>query len=104
VGLWRFFQIRAGDLVVALEGTRVCGIAQATAGALTGYWFDFRYHYAQCIGTNVRWLDGNTAKMPEKPTAPAQGVLAATQLQNDRALVLAAWTDCRWTSASTTMA
>jgi len=90
-GLWRYFQIEAGDLVVAIEGTTVRGVTKAVAGAATGYWLDVRFHYAQCIGRDQNWVDWDYSRIARTPAAPAQGVLAAARVQNERAAVIAAW-------------
>jgi hypothetical protein len=90
-GLWRFFQIAAGDLVVAIEGTTVRGVTQALTSADDGYWLDPRFPYAQCIGNAQCWIDWDYRHIARTPTAPAQGVLAASQIRNERGLVFAAW-------------
>lgn len=89
--LWRFFQIDAGDLVVALEGTRVRGIAQAVSSAVEGYWFDPAHHYGQCTGRGIVWVDWDHAVITETPTAPAQSVLAAAQIRKGKQQVLRGW-------------
>lgn len=89
-GLWRFFQIAAGDLVVALEGTTVRGMTRMGTDAASGYWLDVRYHYAQSIGNAQEWIDWDL-RTSRTPTAPAQSVLAAAQIQKERDLVFAAW-------------
>jgi hypothetical protein len=90
--LWRFFQISGGDLVVALEGTTIRGITTAPVSAADGYWHDPEFHYGQCIAKGVRWIDWDPIRIARTPTAPAQSVLAAGQIRNERNLVLIAWT------------
>lgn len=89
--LWRFFQIGGGDLVVALEGTTIRGIACAPVSAAEGYWHDPQFHYAQCIAKDVGWIDWDPTRIARTPIAPAQSVLAAAQIRNERHLVLIAW-------------
>jgi hypothetical protein len=88
-GLWRFFQIGDGDLVVAIEGTTVRGVTKMLTGAADGYWLDKRFHYAQCIGKEQVWIDWPHST--PAPRAPARGVLAAAHIGIDIALVARAW-------------
>jgi hypothetical protein len=90
--LWQLFKIKRGDLVVAIEGTRVRGITQARQSAVEAYSFDpnNRYDYRQCAGRDVNWIDWDE-RVAKPLTAPRKGVLAASRIHNDEQVVLEAW-------------
>jgi hypothetical protein len=72
-------------------GGSVRGITKMQTGAAEGYWFDPRFHYAQSVGKTQKRIDWDPSRIARPPTAPAQGVLAAAQIRNERDVVFTAW-------------
>jgi hypothetical protein len=88
-GLFNLLSIRAGDLVVAIEGTTVRGICQMGSDAKSSYAYDATREYAQTVGHPVAWVDWNDATFGPPPKATR--MLAVRSLNEDRALVEMAW-------------
>jgi hypothetical protein len=88
--LWLFFQIQAGDLVVALEGTRVRGICEVRGD----YWYDADHHFAQCLGRDIHWVDWDRAVLGPPPPHPPRRLLGVAQVGKDRDWICQAW--ARW--------
>ena len=95
--MWSLLQVRTGDLVVAIEGTSVCGVCQVGAAATDSYLFDASEptEYKQTVCSLVDWLDWDKAKLGVPPTPPAQSVMAIKRLKKDSDLVVAAWAKAR---------
>lgn len=93
--MWNLMNVCAGDLVVAIEGTRVRGLCEVTQDALTSYRYQPAWEYAQTIGFPVDWVDWNVQRFGEPPTAPSQGVLGIRSLNKERVVVEQAWSKVR---------
>ncbi len=88
--LWNLLQVRVGDLLVALEGTVVRGIGQASFDSWQTYSFDRTHHYAQTACHPIEWIDWSDA-LGIRPTAPGKGVLGLASIQKHLSRVLQAW-------------
>lgn len=91
--MWDLLKIRAGDLVVGIEGTSVKGICQLKKNGWESYHYHYpeAYNYAQTIGFPVEWIDWNPNLFGSPPTTPAQGVQGVAGLQNESQRVTDAW-------------
>lgn len=87
----KFLAVEPGDLFVGIEGTIVRGICKLERSVAASYKYDGSFGYAQTIGHPVDWLDWDDSIMGRPPEAPAQSVLGLARVQNERALVTAAW-------------
>jgi hypothetical protein len=91
--MWNLLQIRRGDLVVGIEGTRVRGICQVGSDATASYHFDStgQYEYAQTVCSSAEWIDWNNDLLGVPPATPQLGILGVQGLVNDSEQVAAAW-------------
>jgi hypothetical protein len=85
--------MRAGDLVVGVEGTTVKGICQLTKNGWESYMHHSpeAYNYAQTIGFPVEWVDWDPHTFGFTPTPPAKSVQGVAGLQNESQKVVDAW-------------
>lgn len=84
-------QLKNGDLIVAIEGTRVVGITELKVDAISTYRHDAYHEYANAFCYGSVWIDWATVSSEFAPVAPAKGVKGIKRLQQDREKVLAAW-------------
>lgn len=89
--MWNLLHLQQGDLVVAIEGTDVCGICQVTADAQTSYRYDEAYEYAQTVSHPVEWMDWDEERFGFVPTPPSRGLLGIRNLNNEAVAVRQAW-------------
>lgn len=91
--MWDLFNMRAGDIVVGIEGTVVKGICELRVNGWKSYRYDSpeAYEYAQTIGFPVRWVDWNPQTFGAAPTTPAHSVQGVAGLQNESQRIVAAW-------------
>jgi hypothetical protein len=91
--MWNLLQIRRGDLVVGIEGTRVRGICQVGSDATASYRYDpsGQYNYAQTVCADAQWIDWNNDLLGVPPATPNLGILGVQGLVNDSEKVIAAW-------------
>ncbi len=91
--MWNLSQVRLGDLLVGIEGTKVRGICQADRDAITSYRFDNSgyYNYAQTVCAPVEWREWDKVRMGEPPRAPGQSVLGIRRLRSEQEYVIKAW-------------
>lgn len=92
LSMYNLLSLRAGDLVVALEGTDVKGICQMDKDALDSYKFQASYNYAHSVGFPVNWVDWNTRTLGRPPTAPGQSVYGIRGLSKEKEYVISCWT------------
>lgn|SRR5574337_48715 len=91
--MWNLFNLRIGDILVGVEGTRVKGVCQLTKNA----WESYQYHspeaydYAQTIGFPVEWIDWDPAVFGPPPGASGHGPQGVERLQNESQRVADAW-------------
>lgn len=95
---WNLLNMRQGDLVIGLEGTKVRGVCQLVSDAVLSYSFDSRYHYAQGI-EGVEWVDWDPAVFGFNPSAPAQGVHGIKRLAGESTKLVAAWREAGLTAS-----
>jgi hypothetical protein len=91
--MWDLLNMRAGDLVVGIEGTTVRGICELKKNGWESYQYHSpeAYNYAQTIGFPTDWVDWNPAVFGFTPVPPAQGVQGVGRLQNESQHVSDAW-------------
>jgi hypothetical protein len=85
--------MRAGDLVVGIEGTTVKGICELKKDGWTSYQFQLPEvdNYAHTIGFPIDWVDGDPKIFGFTPTAPGQSVPGIAGLQAESQQVINAW-------------
>lgn len=89
--LWPFFKVQRDDLLVGIEGKKVCGICQAGYAATESYRYETNSsEYAQTICSPVEWFDWNADIMGPPPAAPSR-LLAISHIQNEQDQVVEAW-------------
>lgn len=88
---WNLIGLRKGDLIIALEGTKVCGICELPIHGVDGYHFDDRNNYAHEFGGKVDWIDWNESELGKPPTAPNQGVKGIVHCNNAAHSVVKQW-------------
>lgn len=88
---WDMLHLKRGDLIVAIEGTRVVGITELKVDAISSYRHDAHHEYANAVCYGSVWVDWLTVSSEFVPTAPAQSVPGIQQLQLHREQVLSAW-------------
>jgi hypothetical protein len=89
--MWDLLNLKQGDIIVAIEGTRVVGIAELPIDAVSSYRHDKFHEYANTVSYGTNWRDWETVSNNFVPTAPAKGVQGIRQLQQYREKVLSAW-------------
>ena len=89
--MWNLLSVKAGDLIVGIEGIRVRGICRIAANAPQSYLYQDAWEYAQTIGFPATWHDWDEGVMGPAPHAPAHGVLGLRGLKNESATVEKAW-------------
>lgn len=89
--MWNLLSIKNGDLIVAIEGTKVKGICEIKKDAIETYMYQPEYDYAQAVGFPVEWIDWSEDKFGFTPTAPAQSVLGIRRLHTEQDEVVTAW-------------
>lgn len=91
--MWDLLSMRAGDLVVGIEGKTVKGICELEKNGWESYQHRSPevYNYAQTIGFPVEWIDWNADVFGFTPTPPAEGVQGVRRLRNESQEVIRAW-------------
>lgn len=92
LSMFNLLNLRAGDLIVALEGTAVKGICQIEKDAIDSYEFQPTYNYAHTIGYPVKWVDWNDRILGRAPIAPGQSVYGICGLSKQRDYIITCWT------------
>lgn len=92
---WDLLSMKAGDLVVGIEGTSVKGICELRVNGWESYRYQSpeAYNHAQTIGFPVDWVDWNPQVFGFTPTAPAQSVQGVAGLQNESQRVADVWSN-----------
>ena len=88
---WNLLHIKAGDIVVGIEGTKVMGIGEAQMDAVGSYRHDKFHEYGNTVLYGFSWHDWSEVSPDFTPTAPALSVKGIANLQNERDQVLAVW-------------
>ncbi|MFA0117076.1 hypothetical protein AB4392_05270 [Vibrio breoganii] len=88
---WNLLNLRKGDLVVAIEGTKVRGLCELKHHGVDGYIFDPNYNYAHGFGGIVDWFGWDEEKLGEPPTPPRQSVKGISKLSNQAHYVIKCW-------------
>lgn len=89
--LWSLFSMKAGDLVIGLEGTNVRGICELKIDAISSYRHMPESHYAQTVGCHVTWIDWNYDIWGEAPTPPRRSVHGIRKVHNERDRIINLW-------------
>ena len=82
--IWKFFNIKKGDIIIAVEGTRVKGFCRVDDNMILQYQWQGCYEYAHCIASCVEWVDWNKLKTDFVPTVPAKGIKGIKNLKKER--------------------
>jgi hypothetical protein len=88
---WMLLSIKAGDLIVGIEGTAVKGIVEASTDALSSYQHQQHYEYANSVCSGVNWIEWSEVHFGFTPTPSGQGVKGIKNLNTERQEVLSAW-------------
>jgi hypothetical protein len=95
---WNLLNLRAGDLVVALEGVAVRGLCELRSNGRDKYRYDPAYSYAHEFAGTVKWIDWNEGLFGHPPSAPRQGVKGIRRLRNESEAVERAWANYKTTN------
>ncbi|MDD2864572.1 MAG: hypothetical protein PHC99_07580 [Methylococcales bacterium] len=90
--MWNLMKLKTGDLVVALEGEKVMGIAEMPSDSLASYRFDSGFEYAHTVGFGVKWVDWNE-KNTFKFAPLIKRPFGIKNLKKERDSVIKAWED-----------
>jgi hypothetical protein len=88
---WTLLNIKSGDIIVAIEGTKVRGIGQAHTNAISTYRHDNQHEYGNTVLYGFDWYDWDSVSPHYTPTTPAQSVPGIAQLQTEREQVESVW-------------
>lgn len=88
---WNLINLRAGDLIVGIEGTNVRGICELPVHGIDGYSFDPKYEYAHGFGGSVEWIDWSQSILGIPPSPPRLSVHGIAKLTGQSNMVKEAW-------------
>lgn len=84
--------LKQGDLVVGIEGTRVCGICEVSLDGWDSYFYNPNISdYKNTFGGSVNWIDWQLDDWGIAPTPPAQSVKGIKNLKKEKQKVLDIW-------------
>ena len=91
--MWKLLAIKYGDLIVGIEGTKVCGMCKIYSNGFESYRYLFpeAYNYAQTIGFQVSWLDWNESLCGKPPQTPSKSVQGLAHVRKEYNTFLTAW-------------
>lgn len=91
--MWNLLSMRAGDLVVGIEGTTVKGICKLDKNGWESYEHHSpeAYNYAHTIGFPAEWIDWDSRALGFTPTPPAKSVQGVCALQSESQRIIDAW-------------
>ncbi len=81
---------KAGDLVVAIEGTDIRGISQIDGDAVENYRYDKGFKGAHIVADDIKWYDLPTA-IGGLFAVSSRGVQGARQMHDSAELALDIW-------------
>lgn len=90
---WDLLSMKAGDVVVGIEGTEVKGLCQLQQHGYDSYRYDSpeAYDYAHTIGFPVEWIAWDAAVIGPPPRTPGQAVPGVRGLNTESERVMDAW-------------
>jgi hypothetical protein len=91
LAIWNLLNLRAGDLVVGIEGITVRGICELAVDGRVSYQYQEGFNYAHTVGYPVHWVDWNGPFLNLPPEAPRQSVHGIRGLQQRHAYVIKCW-------------
>lgn len=90
---WNLFNLKLGDLVVAIEGTIVRGICRLNQNGFDGYMYDPTYDYAHAFGGKVTWEDWIETNFGVPPITPSKGIHGISKLRNQANEIKIVWSN-----------
>lgn len=96
--LWTLLNLRAGDVIVGVEGIIVKGICELKMDGWDSYRLDEPdiFEYAQTIEFGVEWVDWDTNDFGPPPTTPAP-INGVAGLRNESQRIITAWEEYKKT-------
>lgn len=89
--MWNLFNIKEGDLIVAVEGRKVKGVCQFSSNSVQTYQHQAAYEYAQTVGHPVQWVDWSTTRFGFTPSTSSKGFKGIKRLEKEKNNVVSAW-------------
>jgi Ni,Fe-hydrogenase I small subunit len=81
---WKLFHIQHGDIIVAIEGTKVRGFCKVDDRVKLQYQWQNCYEYAHCIASCVEWTDWKELQTTYIPKTPSKGIKGIKYLKKER--------------------
>lgn len=82
---WNFFNIKNGDILIAIEGTQVKGFCQIIDNVKLEYLWQECYEYAHCIAKCIKWVDW---AFDYKPQASSKGFKGIKKIQKEKKKII----------------